>query len=223
MTGPSRSDGHVSSASLGSDSMETTRNFVLGIPKGGVTPGSSDAASLQAAEAFIADIQREIIASDMANAEAMELYALSWWRRMPSLWKRQACVPAPTTAAHKVVAMGGSVKLEGVERVSEMDLRRRAAPPLNSWFFKLRHPGWVPLMQRRWVPFACMAGLVLVWTPDVWKLRALHRCDCYYSELRSSVHCWYWRVTMSEEDFSRLTKNLETGLRPSSDAAKCPL
>ncbi|EPY37443.1 hypothetical protein AGDE_04765 [Angomonas deanei] len=59
--------------------------MLLGIPKEGLKPGSPEAADLQAAEAFVADIQQEILAYDIANAQAVESYARRWWSRVPIL------------------------------------------------------------------------------------------------------------------------------------------
>ncbi|SCU66882.1 uncharacterized protein TEOVI_000773900 [Trypanosoma equiperdum] len=217
---------------------ETTRNIVLGLPKDGPVPGSSDAASLQAAEAFIGSIQQEIMACDMANARAMELYARHWWTKVPYFGKRFGS----TTATLEVTgADGGGVsglpactgtsdgqhKHMRLERSSEVaavpGTSRGQQQRLNSWFFKLRHPGWVPIIQRPWVPYFCIGCLMLVWTPDIWKLRTLHWCDYQYAEFRRAVHRAYWRATMSAEDYKELMEELERGRPPPFGVSKCPL
>nr|CCC91618.1 conserved hypothetical protein [Trypanosoma congolense IL3000] len=218
---------------------EATRNIILGLPKDGPVPGSSDAASLQAAEAFIGEIQREIMECDVANARAMELYARSWWTRVTCFGKRCKSGSTPTDpegmcvgeAANGSTAAGSSCERSEhmhVERFSELQAARGAArgrsqPQLNSWFFKLRHPGWVPLIQRPWVPYFCFGCIVIVWTPDVWKLRTLHWCDYQYAELRRAVHRAYWRATMDKQEYKELMEELERGRPPPLGASKCPL
>lgn len=262
---------NVSSATTGTVAQQAdslTRNLLLGIPKEGLSPNSPEAADLQAAEAFVSDIQQEILAYDIANAKAIELYAVRWWSAVPFFGRHAkralaaestaAAVAAAgethesTEAAAAAVAVDGSANSsEGhglrlspeeaaaalqpggaylhrqtsqtprgfkVERTSALDpgqLSQLAGgasgaseskavpvPKVNTWLFRRQHPSWVPLMQRWWVPWLCCGSIVLIWTPDVWKLRTLYFCDHQYALLRQSIHKAYWWATMRPEDYA---------------------
>lgn len=95
-------------------------------------------------------------------------------------------------------------------------------PKVNSWLFRRQHPGWVPLMQRWWVPWLCLSSIVLIWTPDVWKLRCLYICDHQYALFRQSIHKAYWRATMSPEDYAALMADIEAERPSKVSAANCP-
>ncbi|KEG11238.1 hypothetical protein DQ04_02821000 [Trypanosoma grayi] len=221
---------------------EATRNFILGLPKDGPAPGSSDAASLQAAEAFLGEIQQEIMAYDIANAQAMEAYARSWWTRVPYFGKRWAAsadqMESQTQCSHNELggaatgtaaagaaagAMKEHVRLERMTAATAGMTSGQKQQKMNTWIFKQRHPGWVPLIQRWWVPCVCAAGIVLIWTPDVWKLRTLYWCDHRYALFRQSVHKAYWRATMNVEDYEALMRDMELDRPPSVKATNCPL
>ncbi|KAF5220957.1 hypothetical protein ECC02_005974 [Trypanosoma cruzi] len=221
---------------------ETTRNFILGLPKEGPAPGSADAASLQAAEAFVGEIQEEIMAYDMANARAMETYARSLWAKIPFFGKRWATETSAdvlggtpplerrgnenvntATATAAASNMRGQCRVERTSAEVAGGNKRPPQPRMNSWLFKQRHPGWVPLIQRWWVPCVCVAGIVVIWTPDVWKLRTLYWCDYKYALFRQAIHKAYWRATMSAEEYEQLMQELEQGRPLSAKATKCPL
>lgn len=268
----------VSSATTGSTAQQAnnlTRNFILGIPKEGLAANSPEAADLQAAEAFVSDIQQEILAYDIANAKAMEAYATRWWSKVPffgrhakrALEYEAATAAAAAEAAKKAdsAAPSGSSGLHlsaeeaaaamqvggtylrtqasqtsrglKVERTSAIDPAQlsnmahaggkpgAALPPppkVNSWLFRRQHPGWVPLMQRWWVPWLCMGSIVLIWTPDVWKLRCLYICDHQYALLRQEIHKAYWRATMSKEDYEALMADIEAERPSSVTSTSCP-
>ncbi|RNF25359.1 uncharacterized protein Tco025E_02263 [Trypanosoma conorhini] len=235
--------GSTTPAGAESTANEATRNFLLGLPREGPAPGSADAASLQEAEAFVGEIQQEIMAYDLANARAMETYARSCWAKIPffgARWTTGAAAEARggdqpldsrgsahdvevDAAAAATQAMRGQCRVERTSAAAVDGVRRPPQPKMNSWLFKQRHPGWVPLIQRWWVPCVCVAGLVVVWTPDVWKLRALYWCDHKYALLRRSVHKAYWRATMSAADYERLMQELGQGQPQPVKANKCPL
>lgn len=88
----SQSGGVTAGGGSAHQANEITRNMILGIGAGGLTPESPEAGDLQAAEAFVSDIQQEILAYDTANAMAMEAAARTWWSRVPILgrWARKA-------------------------------------------------------------------------------------------------------------------------------------
>ncbi|AIN95611.1 hypothetical protein LPMP_060520 [Leishmania panamensis] len=297
---------NVSSAAVGTTAQQAdtlTRNFILGIPRGGLLPNSPEAADLQAAEAFVSDIQQEILAYDIANARAIESYAVRCWSAVPFFGrhaKRALEAEATATAAaaaaaeetHKstdtagvAAAVDGKVSSSGghglhlspeeaaaalqvggvylhrqtsqtprgfkVERTSAIELKQLSqftdgardasgskaasksavavaasktapAPEVNTWLFRRQHPSWVPLMQRWWVPWLCCGSIVLIWTPDVWKLRTLYFCDHQYALFRQSIHKAYWWATMSPEDYAAHMADI-TAERPSRvSGASCP-
>lgn len=288
---------NVGSATAGSTAQQAntmTRNFILGIPKEGLPANSPEAADLQAAEAFVSDIQQEILAYDIANAKAMEAYATRWWSKVPYFGRHakraleyeaatavkatdkanSADHPtnADTTASGAVAAKADTVSGSSglhltpeaaaaamqvggtylhkqtsqtsrglkVERTSAIDAARLSEmankpggktngdatlpppPKMNSWLFRRQHPGWVPLMQRWWVPWLCMGSIVLIWTPDVWKLRCLYTCDHQYALLRQAIHKAYWRATMSKEDYDALIADIEAERPTKVSATSCP-
>ncbi|RNF04718.1 hypothetical protein TraAM80_05052 [Trypanosoma rangeli] len=234
--------GSTASAGAESTANETTRNFILGFPKEGPAPGSADAASLQEAEVFLGEIQQEIMAYDLANARAMETYARSCWEKIPFFGKRWAVAAASdvegcskpldshgnahgdtATVAAATHTMQGKYRVERTSADAVGGATRTPQPKMNSWLFKQRHPGWVPLIQRWWVPCVCVAGLVVIWTPDVWKLRTLYWCDHKYALLRQSVHRAYWRATMCAADYEQLMQELGQSQPRSVKATKCPL
>lgn len=269
--------GSSTGGSAAQQANDMTRNILLGIPKEGLPPNSSEAAELHAAEAFVGDIQQEILAYDIANAKAMEAYAMKWWSRIPffgrhakqSLEAATAVAAAASTAppaasssrhaglhlsAEEVAAASsanGGVYLhtqttrtsrgQTVERTSAIEATRltefaqgagvsaatrkaTGAPsqPFNSWLFRRQHPGWVPLIQRWWVPWICAASIALIWTPDPWKLRTLYYCDYQYAMLRQNIHKTYWRLTMTPEDYAALMADIEASRPPSVKSTDCP-
>lgn len=285
--GSSGSSPNISSATSGSAAQQAnslTRNFILGIPKEGLDANSPEAADLQAAEAFVSDIQQEILAYDIANAKAMEAYATRWWSKVPYFGRHakraleyeaataaaaaeeatkmhetattaaaSATVPTGSSGLHlspeeaaAAMQVGGSYlhtqttqtsRGFKVERTSAIDPaqipqltkaggRHGAAlpppPKVNSWLFRRQHPGWVPLMQRWWVPWLCLGSIVLIWTPDVWKLRCLYTCDHQYALLRQEIHKAYWRATMSKEDYEALMADIEAERPSKVSSTSCP-
>jgi hypothetical protein len=287
---------NVGSATSGSPAQQAntmTRNFILGIPKEGLAANSPEAADLQAAEAFVSDIQQEILAYDIANAKAMEAYATKWWSKVPYFGRHakraleyEAATAAAAAAASKADAVttvfpadattpsaappsgpsglhltpeeaAAAMQVGGtylhkqtsqtsrgfkVERTSAIDPAQlpeftktaaggktgaaASAPPpppkVNSWLFRRQHPGWVPLMQRWWVPWLCVGSIVLIWTPDVWKLRCLYMCDHQYALLRQAIHKAYWRATMSKEDYDALVADIEADRPTKVTTTSCP-
>lgn len=99
---------NVSSATTGTVAQQAdalTRNLILGIPKEGLSPNSPEAADLQAAEAFVSDIQQEILAYDIANAKAIESYAVRWWSAVPFFGRHaKRALEAESTAAAAAAA-----------------------------------------------------------------------------------------------------------------------
>ncbi|EPY31547.1 hypothetical protein STCU_03401 [Strigomonas culicis] len=184
-----------------------------------------------------------MLAYDIANAQAVEAYARRWWARIPLLGRRAregleaeaAAAASPASALGEGVAAAAAAAAESsrrgggnmkVERRSALDVAmlQQAAgqPKVNTWLFKRRHPGWVPLLQRWWVPWVCTIALVGVWTPDVWKLRTLYYCDYQYAMLRQTVHKAYWRATMKKEDYEALMADIEAQRPSSVKASDCP-
>lgn len=290
--------GGGAAGSTGHQAETLTRNFILGIPKEGLSPDSPEAADLHAAETFMHDIQQEILAYDVANAEAMEAYTRQWWSRVPFLGRgaraaidQEAAEKAqaqaqpmassghdsahhndisgaegfsgafagldPAAAAAAMAAAGGGgggsflhtqtgQTTRGgfhVERTSAVDVEQlkgmlgmnnsstsgeintvaaTSQPRVNSWLFKKKHPGWTPLMQRWWVPWVCVAALGLVWTPDVWKLRALYYSDWQYAILRQSIHRAYWRATMDRDAYDALMADIEAQRPTVVKSTDCP-
>ncbi|KAG5507449.1 hypothetical protein JIQ42_07746 [Leishmania sp. Namibia] len=286
---------NVSSATIGTAAQQAdsrTRNFILGIPKEGLSPNSPEAADLQAAEAFVSDIQQEILAYDIANAKAIESYAVRWWSAVPFFGRHakraleaeaaaeQACESTEAAAAAvdgEASSSGGhglhlspeeaaaALKSGGtflhrqttqtprglkVERTSAIDQAQLSqlsngagralgakaasapaatastktvpAPTVNTWLFRRQHPSWVPLMQRWWVPWLCTVGIVLIWTPDVWKLRTLCFCDHQYALLRQSVHQAYWWATMKPEDYAAHMADIAAARPSRVGGTSCP-
>lgn len=289
MSGKGGGGGAATSASGGSmgatqQANDMTRNFILGIPKEGLDPNSEEARDLRAAEAFVGDIQQEILAYDIANAKAVEAYARLWWSRVPFFGRHAKQAIAEEAAAEArerlqqqqqrgaagaaaaAAAGAGAVNLDmaaaraaveaeagtgtylhtqsgtdargmRVERTSALDKQALAGlaggkgsgpvystntAKVNTWLFKKNHPGWVPLIQRWWVPWVCVVAIGLVWTPDVWKLRTLYMLDYQYANLRRAVHRAYWRVTMSKEDYEKLMADIEAQRPPSVKGTDCP-
>ncbi|KAG5486710.1 hypothetical protein LSCM1_07964 [Leishmania martiniquensis] len=287
----------VSAATIGTAAQQAdslTRNFILGIPKEGLSPNSPEAADLQAAEAFVSDIQQEILAYDMANARAIESYTVRWWSAVPffgrhakrALEAEAAAKEAreSTESAAAATAVDGGASSSGehglhlspaeaaaalksggdylhrqtmqtsrgltVERTSALDQTQLSqltnggtgalgakaasavaaaaststtpAPRVNTWLFRRQHPSWVPLMQRWWVPWACTASIVLIWTPDVWKLRTLYFCDHQYALFRQSVHKAYWWATMTPEDYAAHIADIEAARPSRVSGTSCP-
>lgn len=289
-----KAGGSGTAGSASHQANDMTRNFILGIPKEGLNPNSEEAAELQAAEVFVNDIQQEILAYDIANAEAMATYARKVWSHVPVFGRRaresleaeaaakqaQVLEEGQRMAAHQhqhqqqegTEMAGGLAGLDAakaaelatgaaylhtqsggttrggftVERTSAVDKtvlekllkdkqssaaggtapqhgKPSAAPPkMNTWLFKKKHPGWTPLMQRWWVPWVCLGTLVLVWTPDVWKLRTLYYLDWQYTVLRQNIHKAYWRATMRKEDYEALIADIEAQRPSKVKATDCP-
>lgn len=296
--GSSGASPNVGAANTGSTSQQAntmTRNFILGIPKEGLAADSPEAADLQAAEAFVSDIQQEILAYDIANAKAMEAYATRWWSKVPFFGRHakraleyEAAAAAASTAKNAEAAVGtvgesaeasnagaavggaaacatphsgssglhltpeeaaAAMQVGGtylhkqtsqtsrgfkVERTSAIDAAQLSKftqadgkplpppPKVNSWLFRRQHPGWVPLMQRWWVPWLCAGSIALIWTPDVWKLRCLYICDHQYALFRQSIHKAYWRATMSKEDYETLIADIEAERPTKVTSTSCP-
>ncbi|KAK7201479.1 hypothetical protein NESM_000211000 [Novymonas esmeraldas] len=268
---PNVSAGTVGTTAQQADNL--TRNFILGIPKGGLAADSPEAADLQAAEAFVSDIQQEILAYDIANARAMEAYAVRWWSAVPLLGRharralkaeqeeqaRRASEAAGTASASPAASglrisqaeaaaaaelSGGTymhrqtsqtsrgLKVERTSAIQRGELSALAGAPLsnpaaptvkaNTWLFRRQHPGWVPLMQRWWVPWLCVGSIAVLWTPDVWKLRTLYVCDHQYALFRQAIHKAYWRATMSPEDYAALMADIEAERPTKVASTNCP-
>ncbi|KAG5511183.1 hypothetical protein JKF63_07125 [Porcisia hertigi] len=283
---------NIGSATSGTTAQQAdnlTRNFLLGIPKEGLSPNSPEAADLQAAEAFVSDIQQEILAYDIANAKAIESYAVRCWSAVPFFGRHakraleaEAAAAAdatvtPTVADPVVGSSGGpglhlspeeaAAALQSgntylhrqtlqtsrgfkVERTSAIDpaqlsqftdpagsasmakpapapratgaIQAAPVPRVNTWLFRRQHPSWIPLMQRWWVPWLCAGSIVLIWTPDVWKLRTLYFCDHQYALFRQSIHKAYWWATLSPEDYAAHIAAIAAERPSKVNAASCP-
>jgi hypothetical protein len=83
----------------------------------------------------------------------------------------------------------------------------------------------VPLYARWWVPYVCVAGIVGVWIPDKYKVRALFYIDETHDAVKLRVHTWYWWATMPPEKYAVLMEQLAANV-PKSEripSADCPL
>ena len=91
--------------------------------------------------------------------------------------------------------------------------------------FRKADPRRVPLLQRWWVPWACVISVVLVWTPEIMKLRAIYKADHQYTALKFKIHSTYWWLTMEEEKYKMLMRQLEEGVPKSLrvKGTECPL
>lgn len=193
---------------------DTFKNSVLGLPPEGPKPGSVEAEALHAAEMFINDIRAELDDYDRANAKAVENFGARW-----GLWKATPAVsPSATSGAPQVDASGNIVeRSSGAVADKDQQLRR--------FMFKKRNPHATPLLLRWWVPWLCVGALIVVWTPDTWKLRTLHRADSYYAALRRFIHTQYWRLTMEPSEFEALMKDIEANKARNARSVKasdCP-
>lgn len=174
------------------------RNMMLGLPKEGLAPGSAEAQALHAAEAFVGELQTELKEFDDANARAVSASLSTFASR----WGLRRQPPA-------------SSQIPGKDAHEQQ----------SKWMFRKRNPHHTPFLQRRWIPWACAAGIVLVWTPDTWKLRTLHYCDVQYAALRRFVHTQYWRATMNPEEFQKLMAEMEANVakhKRSVKSSDCP-
>lgn len=93
----SAAGGGGGAASASQQANDMTRNILLGVPKEGLSPSSEEAAELHAAEVFVGNIQQEILAYDIANAQAMEAYARKAWSRLAFLGRRARAAPEAET------------------------------------------------------------------------------------------------------------------------------
>lgn len=101
-----------------------------------------------------------------------------------------------------------------------------ASNPLSRWMARRRQrPGYVPMIQRTWVPFFCVAAVVYIWLPDRVKVRWLLWADDQHDRVRLWVHKQYWRATMDPDRYAQLMEQLEANVAPSERVAstKCPL
>lgn len=82
-----------------------------------------------------------------------------------------------------------------------------------------------PLIARWWIPYVCAAGVLAVWTPDQFKVRALYWMDQRHDNVKLAVHKWYWYYTMPADRYAILMEQLEANV-PKSERVKstdCPL
>lgn len=92
--------------------------------------------------------------------------------------------------------------------------------------YRTANPNRTPLLERKIVPIFCAGALMMVWTPDHWKLKTLVLCDYYYAMLRRRVHTAYWRATMDPDDFVVLMEQMEANLPKhlrTVQSSDCPL
>jgi hypothetical protein len=82
-----------------------------------------------------------------------------------------------------------------------------------------------PLLSRWWVPYACILGIVAIWTPDKYKVRALYYADDAHDRFKLWVHTWYWWATMPTEKYSLLMEQLAANVPKSErvQSTDCPL
>ena len=210
----------------------------LGAMHGGA-PTAEDIQAQQEAGEFISNIMMEVQAHDMKQAEAMQEYMrkLKFWQRwsifggknLPKedLLESEAAAVAAEAAVGttKTVLKDGSTlersrasapvdraNLSGAAAAAAKAAEAAERAKYSPYLFKKINPNYVPLLQRWWIPYMSALALVLVWSPDAWKLRTLYYCDWRYEQLKMGVHKAYWRAVMPAEDFDQLVKELEANI-----------
>lgn len=136
-----------------------------------------------------------------------------------------ACGSGVTAAASVEAPKVNEAATGAVGAAARAKARAPRMPLANRLLFRKADPRRVPLIQRWWVPWVCIGSIVLVWTPDIMKLRAIYKADHQYTQLKFMIHSWYWRMTMDEDKYKLLMKQLEEGV-PRSLRVKstdCPL
>jgi hypothetical protein len=134
---------------------------------------------------------------------------------------------------------GRSPSAASVTRTTSSGVQRTTAAPASApinllsakggvhrLMYKKYNPNRPPLIARWYIPWTCLSLAVLIWTPDVWKLKALYLADGYYAQLRRSVHTAYWRATMDPDEFVELMTQLEANLPRhlrSVKGSNCPM
>lgn len=198
-------------ADQGGSTKKPYRNIVLGLPPEGPKPGTTDAEALHAAEAFLGDLRAELAEYDQANARAVEAAAARW-----AFWRKPS---SPSVGTSEAVGLQPAGDGKFVERS-----RATRKEQFNRFMFKKRNPHRVPILLRWWVPYFGLAALGFVWTPDMWKLRALHYCDSKYAALRRRVHTEYWRWTMDPAEFALLMEQIEANIAKNKrvKSSDCP-
>ncbi|KNH08545.1 hypothetical protein XU18_0948 [Perkinsela sp. CCAP 1560/4] len=82
-----------------------------------------------------------------------------------------------------------------------------------------------PLCSKRWIPYACVVGLLSIWVPDELKVFGLKYAIERYERLKFVIHREYWRKTMSHSDFEKLMQQIEAAVpkKDRVDSPDCPL
>jgi hypothetical protein len=85
--------------------------------------------------------------------------------------------------------------------------------------------GYVPLLQRRWVPYFCVSAIVVIWIPAEAKVTGLYWADAKHDEVKLAVHKLYWRYTMPSEQYATLLEQLAASVPKGQrvESADCPL
>jgi len=82
-----------------------------------------------------------------------------------------------------------------------------------------------PLLGRWWVPFACGVALIIVWTPESYKIQFLRNLQKIHEYVQFLVHSQYWRMTMNPQEYEVLMKQIQDGVQKSKrvKSPDCPL
>ena len=82
-----------------------------------------------------------------------------------------------------------------------------------------------PFFAARWVPYACIFSLAVLWIPDHLKIDGIRMGLNAYGNLQFAVHKAYWRWTMDPKEYETLMKQIEANVpkKDRVDSPDCPL
>ena len=70
-----------------------------------------------------------------------------------------------------------------------------------------------PLLTRPWVPAVCLTALLLIWTPEKYKLAFLQGMQDVHEHVQFKIHSTYWRLSMEPAAYETLMRQVAEGVR----------
>ena len=127
---------------------------------------------------------------------------------------RQASQQAGSASAANLAGNAGAIASEG--GISLGDKLGEAAAysgfKSKAQTHAARQAYRVPLIQRPWIPYACIAGIVLIWIPDRYKVNTLMWLDDTHEKIKHVVHLQYWKYTMPSDQYVLLLEQLQSNV-----------
>ena len=93
--------------------------------------------------------------------------------------------------------------VDSITHELEAELRMHSAPSRNKMCSK------PPLFMRKWVPYACLTAIFLIWMPDRWISAICAKGKSAYTQAQFMIHREYWRFRLPHHEFAALLKEIE--------------